>query len=496
MKLSTLLENFITQPLTWDPNITGLSSDSRAVLPGDVFVACVGHNVDGRDFIDEAIAKGAVAILAASSGTTVYSHLAERRQIPIVTLEHLPEKLGWIAARFYQQPSQTMKVIGVTGTAGKTSCAEWIATALHSDARPCGVIGTLGSGIIGNVHPGTHTTPDAIRMQKILADFSQQGIQTVVMEVSSHALTQGRVNGVKFDIGLFTNLSREHLDYHIDMESYGNAKRRLFERFDLRYAVINAEDDYGQKLLQELPDSLQLFGYTTNKIPTKFKHVSMINADRIKLDSAGMTARVNTPWGSGTIQSGLLGRFNLSNLLGVLTVLGIMGMSFEEALAKINQLQGVAGRMQILGGGEQPLVVVDYAHKPDALEQVLRTLREYCRGKLWCVFGCGGDRDRGKRPLMGQIAEQHADHMVLTDDNPRTESAASIIKDILQGLSVHVAAVVEHDRRRAIAHAIQCAKAGDIVLIAGKGHETYQQMGTEILPFSDVVEVKRCLTKT
>jgi UDP-N-acetylmuramoyl-L-alanyl-D-glutamate--2,6-diaminopimelate ligase len=498
--LSTLLTNFMTQPLSWDPTITGLAVDSRKILPGDLFIACVGNLLDGRDYIDEAIAKGAVAILAAGNGKTAYSHLAERRQIPIVTVENLTEKLGWIAARFYQQPSQHMKVIGITGTAGKTSCTEWIATALHTTEHPCGVIGTLGAGVMGKVNPGTHTTPDAIHMQQTLADMYQQGIRTVAMEVSSHALTQGRVNGVEFDIGMFTNLSRDHLDYHQDMASYANAKRRLFERSDLRYAIINADDAYGQQLLLELPDSLQLFGYTLGKVPAKLKaqskRVSMVSADRIKLEATGINARVNTPWGSGVLQSPLLGRFNLSNLLGVLTALGIMGMPFEEALAKVNALEGVPGRMQVLGGGDLPLVIVDYAHKPDALEQVLRTLREYCRGKLWCVFGCGGDRDRGKRPLMGQIAEQYADHMVLTDDNPRTESPALIIKDILQGLSAHVAAVVEHDRRRAIAHAIECARSGDVVLIAGKGHETYQQMGAEIFPFCDVVEVKRCLSKT
>jgi UDP-N-acetylmuramoyl-L-alanyl-D-glutamate--2,6-diaminopimelate ligase len=236
-----------------------------------------------------------------------------------------------------------------------------------------------------------------------------------------------------------------------------------------------------------------LFGYTTEKIPAKLKRFSMVKAERVKLSATGITAQVSTPWGSGVLQSTLLGRFNLGNLLGVLTTLGIMGMPFEEALAKINVLQGVPGRMQTFGGGTRPLIVVDYAHKPDALQQVLRTLREHCQGRLWCVFGCGGDRDRGKRPLMGQIAEQYADQLIITDDNPRTESSALIVKEILQGLSASAAVVLEHDRHRAIAHAIECAKAGDVVLIAGKGHETYQQIGTELLPFSDVVEVRRCL---
>ncbi|MFU8797712.1 MAG: UDP-N-acetylmuramoyl-L-alanyl-D-glutamate--2,6-diaminopimelate ligase [Gammaproteobacteria bacterium] len=487
MNLSTLLENFITQPLIQDPEVMGLALDSRHVLPGYIFIACVGQTVDGRDYIDEAIAKGAVAIIAASTGNAVYSHLAERRQIPIITLEHLQEKLGWIAARFYHNPSQQMKIIGITGTAGKTSCAEWIAAALESPENPCGVIGTLRSG--------AQTTPDAICVQKTLATFLQQGIKIVVMEVSSHALAQGRVNGVKFDVGMFTNLSRDHLDYHQDMESYAKAKRRLFERFDLRYAVINVDDEYGQKLLQELPGTLQLWGYTTRKLHAKLKHFSMVQADKVKLKSTGISARVTTPWGTGVLQNPLLGHFNLSNLLGVLTIVSIMGVPFDEALIKINAMRGVPGRMEVLGGGELPLVIVDYAHKPGALEQVLSTLREYCKGKLWCVFGCGGDRDRGKRPLMGQIVEKYADHMVITDDNPRCESPASIVKDILQGLSAHVAAVVEHDRRRAIAYAIQCARAGDMVLIAGKGHEKYQQMGTETLPFCDIIEAKRCLTK-
>lgn len=482
MKLSELLGNFLNALPATDPEITGLTLDSRQVVPGDLFVACKGETYDGRDYINDAIARGAVAVLVENDPIL--------KSVPVVGIENLSNKLGWIAAHFYGQPSRHMKMIGVTGTAGKTSCTYWLSEAL----QPSGLIGTLGSGINGQMHIGTHTTPDAITLQKTLADFHQQGIKRVAMEVSSHALVQGRVTGIEFDIGVFTNLSREHLDYHGDMESYAAAKRRLFETAGLRYAVANAEDHYGQEILKMRPDVLQAFGYCIGKVPAKLKNIPMVIADSVKLDMRGIKARINTPWGEGILESPFLGRFNLSNLLAILTVLGIMGMPLDEALAKIAVLPSVPGRMQMLGGDETtPLVIVDYAHKPDALEQVLKTLRGICQGKLWCVFGCGGDRDRGKRALMGGIAEKYADQIVLTDDNPRTESPAFIVSEILQGMSPGTTAVIEHDRRRAIEHALSCAHPGDIVLIAGKGHEICQYVGDQKLPFNDILEVKQFL---
>lgn len=494
MILSELLAEVRKVPEQYDITVTGITSDSRMTEPGDIFLACAGLKTDGNRFIDDAIAHGAVAILSEEAHTDDVLHYGDRK-IPVLTIPDLPKKIGPLAARFYQYPSHGMRVIGITGTNGKTSCSQFIAAVLQMLNKTCGVIGTLGSGLFGHLQANGLTTPDAITVQKTLANLRALGAEAVSMEVSSHGLAQGRVQGVEFDTAVFTNLTRDHLDYHGDMTAYGDAKRRLFEQPGVRHAVINMDDDFGRKLLQQLPGEMQVFAYGLNESGENFPHIAKITANHIHLDHHGITARVSTPWGDGVLKSGLLGRFNISNLLAVLTTLGIMGFSLEEVLGCFAKLRRVPGRMEVFGGGEQPLVVVDYAHTPDALQQVLQALREHCSGELWCVFGCGGDRDRGKRPLMGQIAQQIADKIVVTDDNPRHESPQTIVADILQGMPKDAAVVVEHDRRRAIEHALGCARAGDVVLIAGKGHETYQQMGDEKLPFSDALEVKILLNE-
>ena len=320
-----------------------------------------------------------------------------------------------------------------------------------------------------------------------MADFRQQGAEAVAMEVSSHSLVQDRVQGVAFDIAVFTNLTRDHLDYHGTMENYANAKRSLFEKPGLNYAVINLDDDYGQQFLSLLPKTLKIYGYT---ITNKNSAVPTISATDIKMTAKGFSAHIKTPWGEGVLRSHLLGRFNLSNLLAVLTTLNLLKVPFAKTLDYVSALKTVPGRMQVFGGGKLPTVVVDYAHTPDALEKALTALREHCQGKLWCVFGCGGDRDRGKRPLMAQVAERFSDHVIVTDDNPRQEEPQRIIEDIVKGLLCPWAAEIVQDRATAIAHVIHSAQAGDVVLIAGKGHENYQIIGTEKLPFSDSEQVQ------
>lgn len=491
MSLNELLSVINQAGADKDRQIISMTLDSRDVQPGTLFLACPGFKADGRQYIADAIKRGAAAVLAEAEQFT-----AEHADIPIIPVAHLQQKIGSLAAHFYRQPSRQLQIFGVTGTNGKTSCTQFIAKLLSKLNKPCGVIGTLGYGLADQalIEHG-YTTPDAIATQRILAEMYTQGAHAVAMEVSSHALAQGRVNAVEFYAGIFTNLTRDHLDFHGDMASYALAKRRLFEMPNLRYAIVNLDDPVGQQFATDFARQLQVFGYSVNPAPPKINHVATIAAKQISYTPRGISARLTTPWGKGELQTQLIGKFNLSNLLAVITTLAIQNFPLSDILTQANKLRGVPGRVETFGGGNKPLVVVDYAHTPDALEQVLLALRQHCSGKLWCIFGCGGNRDRGKRSLMGYVAQQHADHIILTDDNPRHEQPQHIVSDIMQGINATASVVIEHDRRRAIAHALACAKADDIVLIAGKGHETYQQIGDEILPFSDAVEVKLILNE-
>ncbi len=468
-------------PRGFDQSIEGLALDSRLVRPGDLFFACAGSHTHGLQFVEEALHRGAVAVLL--EGSTEQSL---RGTVPILGLPTLADTLGIIAARFYGHPARAMTLLGVTGTNGKTSITHLLAQILDR----CTVVGTLGVGFLEQLTPATHTTPNAIALQKILADFVRQEVRAVAMEVSSHALDQGRAVGVAFTVALFTNLTRDHLDYHGNMESYGRAKARLFHSPGLRYAVINTDDEFGQALLRELPESVVGIGYGFSPDGSERQVVG----HDLSLSAEGIRMQVCTPWGSGTLESSLLGRFNALNLLAVLATLGGLGWTLEAALAALSRVHAISGRMETLGGGSTyPLVVVDYAHTPDALEQVLITLRPLTKGRLWCVFGCGGERDRGKRPLMGSVVERLADVVVITNDNPRTEEPADVVNAIVGGLCHPERAQVILDRAEAIRYAIGSTTSGDVVLLAGKGHEQYQQVRTEYLPFSDRLEAEKVL---
>ncbi len=487
--LAFLLKDLVAVTAKSDCSISGLALDSRQIKAGDLFFAYPGTKVDGRDFIEAAIAKGASAIVL--EGNVPYQ---KNKTIPIFAVENLADNIGTIAARFYDHPSRSLHIIGVTGTNGKTSCTHFIGQALKALGQPCGIIGTLGSGLYGHLSNPDLTTPDPITLQKMLAEFRDQGVQFVAMEVSSHSLVQGRVKGVEFEVAIFTNLTRDHLDYHGTMENYAAAKRLLFSQPGLQYAILNMDDEYGQAWLSEIEENLSVYTYSVKPLQLVAKY-PQIHVRHAQFEDIGFTASIQTPWGDGLLHNPhLMGDFNLSNLLAVLTTLSILGVPMQELLAALTQIQGVPGRMEaVTKTKNKPLVVVDYAHTPDALKHVLGVLREHCQGQLWCIFGCGGDRDRGKRPLMGEIVEQLADQIVVTDDNPRTENARQIVADIMAGLQNPAKAVVEHNRRRAIAHAISCAHADDIILIAGKGHEAYQIIGDEKLPFSDVFEAQLVL---
>lgn len=495
--LRALLEGIVRLPENMTkitlPLILGLSTDSRQIQQGDLFIACKGAQADGRDYIENAIDRGAVAVLAEGD------HGFSESPVLIIQVPKLSAYIGFIAARFYGDPSRHLRVVGFTGTNGKTSCTQFMAQALSTLHQSCGIVGTLGVGFLNNLKTTGLTTPDAVVLQRQLASLRDQGAEVVAMEASSHGLFQGRTQGVLFDTAVFTNLTTDHLDYHKTMEDYVLAKKQLFLQPGLKSAVFNIDDPYGRELAEEFRDKLTVYGFTAapNSLPPLWEELSkaeggrinMVSAQNIILTAEGFQIDVVTPWGSGQLITALLGRFNISNLLAILSVLGIMGIPLEDALKSLATVKTVSGRMEAFGGGKQPLVVIDYAHTPDALEKALLTLKDYCHRKLWCVFGCGGNRDSTKRKLMGQIAEQHSDQLIITDDNPRFEDAEQITNEIIAGLLCPWAVEIEHDRGAAIAHAIQAAVPGDVVLIAGKGHEDYQLIGHDRLPFNDAEQV-------
>ena len=489
MRLGDLLDGFAETAPHQDVIVSGLAQDSRRVAPGDVFFALTGNRFAGLDFVRQAAAAGAVAIVSDQSRRVDAG-------LPQLVVDRLALHLGEIASRFYDHPSRHLSVTGVTGTNGKTSCSQFLAQALDREPGGCGVIGTLGYGRVDRLQPASHTTPDAITLQQQLGLMRESGLSHVVMEVSSHALDQGRVNGTEFNAAIFTNLSHDHLDYHHDMETYGRAKRRLFEMPALRYAVINADDSYGHTLLDTLPAHVRSLGYSLVNDQRHAAGRAEIRGHLQQLGADGMTMTIETPWGQGILASHLFGRFNARNLLAVLGTLLLLGIPFDEALKRLADTRSVAGRMEHLGGESgQPLVVIDYAHTPDALQQALETVREHCRGHVYCVFGCGGERDRHKRPVMGRVAAQLADMTIITDDNPRGEDADRIVEEILAGMDDRVRVSVIRDRAAAIATAVQQAATGDVVLIAGKGHEDYQLVGQRRIHFSDRQQAEESLKR-
>ena len=467
-------------------SITRITSDSRHVRRGDTFAAYRGLHQDGRRFIADAIGRGAGAVLWDAEGF----NWNPEWKLPHLAVDGLKTRLGNVADVVYGHPSRELWMVGVTGTNGKTSCAHWIAAGLDAGGRRAGVIGTLGNGLWDSLEPATQTTPDAAELHELLRKFRTKGAEAVAMEVSSHGLDQGRVNGVAFDVALFTNLSRDHLDYHGTMAAYGAAKARLFAWPGLRVGVVNADDPFGQSLI----DASRAKG---RKVLTYGFGAADIVGGRLTATNSGLAFAVETPWGRGEIYSRLVGAFNAPNLLGVLGVLLVSGIALETALGFLARADAPPGRMQRLGGEAAPLVVVDYAHTPDALDKVLTALRSAVvgRGELVCVFGCGGDRDRGKRPEMGRVAARLADRVIVTSDNPRSEDPGAIASEIVHGIrdTGNRRYAVELDRASAIAAAIGEAKVGDVVLLAGKGHEPYQEYAGVRHPFVDADHAARAL---
>ncbi len=469
-----------------DVHVQGVAIDSRRVVAGDLFLAYAGYRQHGLDHAAEAISRGAKAI--AWDGAE-----APELAVPAVRVNGLARHASAIAARAFGSPSQNLFVAGITGTDGKTSCAHMLAEALETLDPRCGYLGTLGYGFPGDLAEAAHTTPDPVSVQEWLARLYAANASSVAFEVSSHALAQDRVRAVAFDVAVLTHIGRDHMDYHGNPARYAAAKRRLFDLPGLTYAVLNVDDDYGRRWLTTLPATVTPVAYGMGNQVADAAPVYVAVCDLLT-QSQGLVLNVESSWGTLRLESTLIGRFNAANLPAVLAVLLIRGISPQVAATALAQVRTAPGRMEkIAGNADQPLVVVGYAHTSNALDQALRAVCDHADGRVHCVFGCGGERDRGKRALMGAAAARHADALWLTDDNPRGEAPEAIMADILGGIGSDVAYVVEHDRAVAIAAAIAAAGPGDVVLIAGKGHETWQQVGDCRREHDDRVTARRVL---
>jgi UDP-N-acetylmuramoyl-L-alanyl-D-glutamate--2,6-diaminopimelate ligase len=483
--LAELLQGFADAPAL---PISGIASDSRQLRRGFLFLACQGISSHGADYIDQAIEAGVVAV-AYDAATAQLP--AVNVGVPMIAVENLSRHLGTIANRYFDSPSAAMQVIGITGTNGKSTVAWLIAQCKQRLGEACGYIGTLGGGIGEIDIDGSMTTPATIELHRQLAVFRDADAVCAALEVSSHALVQNRVDGIAFDTVLFTNLSRDHLDYHGDMQHYGDAKARLFVEYGAKQRIINLDSEFGLQLAERCGQDVII-------VSTKFDRVAngrpYVFVRSVVANENGSQVRLSSSWGDGEFALPLPGEFNVANAVIVLALLLSQGVPVEKACAVLGEVDAPPGRMQrVLPVAGRATVYVDYAHTPEALEVALRALRTHCRGKLWCVFGCGGDRDTGKRPQMGRVAERHADHVVVTSDNPRNEAPNEIIAAIAGGLKHPENATLLEDRAAAIAWAIKEARRNDVVLIAGKGHENYQIIGDERRDFSDLVTAKTTL---
>ena len=503
ISLMWLLDGIVTLPVT-DARVADITLNSREARAGSLFFALCGRRSHGLKFAADAAARGAGVVLWDPPGephedlVQAATALAAGGSVFVAPVAGLKALLGRIADRFFGWPSSHMRVVGITGTNGKTTCAYLLASCLRRLKSEAAYIGTIGWGRIGSLAVPTHTTPDVVTVHRQLSILRAQGVRDVAMEVSSHALDQGRVDGVRFHSAVLTNFTRDHLDYHPSMQAYGEAKARLFASTGLQHIVVNVGDAFGRELAGSL------VGTVGGRVPLTAVWVGAggsgwladrsVHADGIVLDLHGLSMTVDGSFGSCKVATKLLGRFNAENAVVVLACLAGLNLPFTDACAALSECGAPPGRMEVIepSSPAKPLAVIDYAHTPDALAKALHALREHCHGALWCVFGCGGDRDPGKRPLMGAVVDDLADQIIVTDDNPRSENPRSITLEITAGIKSHAARVI-NDRGEAIAAALTEAVAGDIVLIAGKGHEDYQIYGDVRRSFSDRTEALRHL---
>jgi UDP-N-acetylmuramoyl-L-alanyl-D-glutamate--2,6-diaminopimelate ligase len=464
--LQDLLSPWLTLP--WNIEFQDLHLDSRQVTKGDIFVALPGHEVDGRRFIEEAFRQGAQAVICHTDNPQNHG-LCEKTSKPIIYLYHLSQQLGQLAERAYTTTNETMAIAAVTGTNGKTSVTQLMAQLIDLLGEKSAVMGTIGHGLWNQLQPSENTTLDAITMAKNLHEYAEKKVSFVGIEASSHGLVQKRIHTQAINLAILTNITRDHLDYHGDMQNYARAKKRLFLLNQVKYRLFNIDDEVGAKWYQEFKPKAMSYSIDSSKTADySLNHIVAIQG--------GYEAQLNTPTQSYQISVPLLGQFNLSNILAGLAGLEMLGYPLSQLIACLPSLTPIAGRMEKFIQVQQPMCVVDFAHTPDALRQALIALKNHCTGQVWCVFGCGGERDHGKRPMMASIAESHADHVVMTADNPRSESVDAILLQMKEGLSKASAATFEPERKKAIQFALKQAKANDIILIAGKGHETYQEI--------------------
>ena len=481
-RLSVLMEDLVQIKDVDDVEVTGIANHSEDVQRGDLYMAVEGEHKHGLNFLSDVVKRGAKAVAWDSYKNSIYPST-----IPMIRIPNLRENIGIIASRFYDCPSDTMEVIAVTGTDGKSSVSHYIAECLSAARKSCGLIGTLGYGCFGDLRESTHTTPDALVTHKIINELRQRNIGRVVIEASSHGLAQGRLNGLTIDTAVFTNLGHDHLDYHGSRIKYMLAKRRLFEYDSLKTAIINADDRYAESMIDACHKEVTVLSYST-RTPTAAAY--LIKAENRE---QGLALRISLLGKVIDIETHLFGNFNIYNLLATLLVLINHGFELDEVAERVSEIHPVDGRMQRFGGSDMPMVFLDYAHTPQALKQVLTSCRDYTTADLICVFGCGGERDVSKRPLMGEIAQRYADRIVICDDNPRAEDAEQICNDILKGMTNTSLNCVVHDRAKAISQAIKSAAPGDVVLVAGKGHERYQIVQGVKKPFNDKDFIKKAL---
>jgi len=490
MNLKYVLDGLVDDSaLNEDIEIQGIALDSRKVKQGFIFIAVKGAVEHGLVYLQQAIENGASVVVFDLQGSEEFE--LDQQGVYPVGVNNLSEKLGVVASRFYQSPSTVLDVVGITGTNGKTTCSQFLLQLIAD----CGVIGTLGWGDKSCLKQTVNTTPDAVSVQEMLAEFVSQKKQTVVMEVSSHGLQQGRINEVLFKGAVFTNLSRDHLDYHGTIEEYLQAKILLFKQPELQFAVVNADDNYSDRFLAVTSEKVKRWAFSAAAKSNKFSDklaVENVTVDEVDISLNGITFFVCWRNERVRVETKIVGDFNLQNILAVITVLLAQGYALKDAAIKVNALVPVVGRMERFGGDGRPYVFVDYAHTPDALEKLLQGIKKYCQHNLWVVFGCGGNRDAGKRLLMGKIAGDLANDIVITNDNPRFENSERIINDILSGCSNKNVEVIK-DREQAIRSVIQRAGKNDSIVIAGKGHEDYQDINGVKQPFSDQVVVKKAL---
>lgn len=476
--------------------VEDVSQDSRDIRQNSMFIAFQGTASHGLVYAAQAVRSGAIVVLwDADDKDSIQVPESLAGEAVFFQVADLRHKAGEIAARFFGHPSRALKLIGVTGTDGKTSVSHYIAQCMDSEALPCGVLGTLGNGLVHDLRPTGLTTASAVQVQRSLASLVEKGAGAAVMEVSSHGLDQGRVSAVSFDTAVFTNLSQDHLDYHGSMEAYADAKSRLFAVAGLKSAVINLDDEFGRTLAQKLRNRLTVVGYSVANTIDSLAPLAdfIVHAETVQPITHGFEIKVATPKASGNFQLNLLGRFNVSNALAVLATLLVNEVAFEESLKRLQAMTPVAGRMELIEADNKPTVIVDYAHTPQGLAAACEAVKQHFSGRLWCVFGCGGDRDREKRPLMAQAAERFADHVIVTSDNPRHEDPDQIIGQILDGFNDREQIQCCVDRRQAIARALSQAAADDVILLAGKGHESCQIVGDKCIVFDDRIVSRELL---